>query len=53
MDKWEYRVVEEVRHNELNSYGEDGWELAAISHGSDIGMGRIISWVYIFKRKLT
>ena len=52
MEKWEYMTVDSVKHKDLNSYGGDGWELAAISHGGAWGAGGISSWVYIFKRKL-
>jgi hypothetical protein len=41
MQKWEYKIVPNCSEGDLNSLGEDGWELVVLTRG---GIG------YIFKR---
>ncbi len=47
--KWEYMIARspygELLDKNLNAYGEQGWELAAV-YGNDR------SWFYYFKRPL-
>lgn len=51
MDKWEYKRLLPINSyltlNQLNKYGELGWEL--IQKVKDIDD----TWTYIFKRKIT
>lgn len=47
---WEYQIVrvssEPLDENELNSYGENGWELVTAIHYTEPTQ---FTWLYIFK----
>ena len=45
MQKWEYLTIEARHHSGLAQYGEDGWELVAVTH-----VPKVNFYIFFFKR---